>query len=439
LKFFSCFLAGLISLTAFAQTQDVGLQDALDRAARENSSLRSQRFQEIQSTADIRRVEGEFGPHIEMLAGAAPITKATGNTIDSVEDKGTIGRIFVGKFSVTQPLYTWGRRANYMSAAEAGVRVKQEESRQKENDLRYEVKEAYFGFQLANSLQDFIAGGKSELTKAIAERKNKKNTVAKEGYRLQIFLHDVEGREAEVAKYFQLAQEGFALRIGAQRGAVVPKEKWLIPMKREKKPVEEYIAAASKERPEFKQLSEGILAKRNLAKAELKGRYPILAALASYDLANTNVRTVQLGPFAYDPYNRSQVTLGIGFKLDFQWGLQEAKGAKFAAEADELEAKEIYARDGIATEVRKAYLELEEAEKRLTAATEAYKVGKQWLTGEAIGYGSGLGDTKSLVEAYGARAETAKSYFDAVYHHHLAWANLSKAVGTEVDPAIASL
>ncbi|MGZ3710927.1 MAG: TolC family protein [Bdellovibrionota bacterium] len=432
-------ILALFPLSALAVTQDLGLQDALDLAARDNSELRSQRFQELQSSADIKRVDGEFGPHIEALAGAAPITKATGNSLSSKEDKGTIGRIFVGKFSITQPIYTWGRKANYTKAAEAGVRVKEAETKQKELELRYEVKEAYFGYQLANSLQDFISGGKSQLTKAIEERKNKKQKVAKEGYRLEIFLHDVEAREAEVAKYFQLAQEGFALRVGAARGDVLPKEKWLIPVKREKQPVEAYVAIASQQRPEFKELEQGIIAKQNLSTAELKGRFPILAALASYDLADTNVRTVQTGAFAYDPYNRSTVTFGIGFKLDFQWGLQEAKSSKFRAEVDELQAKQVYARDGIATEVRKAYLELEEAEKRLQAATEGYKVGKQWLTGEAIGFGSGLGNTKDLVEAYGARAETAKSYFDAVYHHHLAWANLSKVVGQEVDPAISSL
>ncbi|MGE3260248.1 MAG: TolC family protein [Bacteriovoracia bacterium] len=431
------FCALWLSVSAFAQ--DLGLAEALDRAARDNSDLRAQRFQELQSAADIKRVDGEFGPHIEMLLGGAPITKATGNASLSKEDKHVIGRIFIGKITLTQPIYTWGRKGNYEKAAEAGVKVKEAESRQKELQLRYEVKEAYFGYQFANSLLDFIGGGKGELTKALAERKQKKQAAAKEKYRLQIFLHDVEGREAEISKYFQLAQEGFALRVGAERGAAIPKEKWLIPVKREKKSVEYYIEMAAKERPEFQQLDQGKSAKRNLAIAEKKGRWPILAGLTSYDLADTNVRTVQTGAFAYDPYNKSTFTIGVGFKLDFQWGLQEAKASKFQAEADELEAKEIYARQGIATEVRKAYLELEEAEKRLQAATEGYKVGKQWLTGEAIGYGSGLGDAKGLVEAYGARAETAKNYFDAVYHHHLAWANLSKVVGAEVDPAIASL
>lgn len=431
------FLLLLLSFTASAE--DIDLATALERANLGNLELKAQRFQEVQSAADIRRVHGEFGPRIELLVGGAPITKATGNVLVTVEDKSTIGRIFVGKFSVTQPLYTWGRWAAYRDAAKSGQVVKESESEQKWIDVRYSIKEAYFGFQLANSLQDFIAGGKEELTKAIEGRKKKKGNTAKEDYKLEIFLREVEAREAEVMKYYQLAQEGFALRVGADRGTISPKEKWLIPVAREKKKVEDYISLAKEERPEFRQIQEGINAKSLLAKAELRARYPMLAFLASYDFADTNVRTIQRGVFAYDPYNKSTVTLGLGFKLDFQWGLQESKAAKFQAEADEIATKGAFANQGIATEVRRAYLELEEAEKRLAAATAAYKTGKKWLTGEVMGYGSGLGNTSGLVEAYGARAETAKNYFDAVYHHHLAWATLSKAVGTEVDPAISAL
>lgn len=249
----------------------------------------------------------------------------------------------------------------------------------------------------------------------------------------------MESREAEVKKHFELAKEGFALRLGTARGSALPADEWLLPAKREKKHADYYVSLALSRRPEFRQLGEGIFAKRSLAKAERKAMLPVFALLGSYELADTNVRTHQPGVFAYDPYNRETWTVGVGFRMDFQWMLQDSKAARLHAEAEELEAKEIYARQGIEAEVRRAYLELEEAEKRLAASTEAYKTGKKWLTTEAIGYGSGLGGAQGLVEAYGARAETAKDYFEAVFRHHMAWAALSRVVGQEVDPLLATL
>ncbi len=426
-------LSLLFFLCCQAQAASLGLRESIDFALAHNGELRAQRFQIQQAEQDVGRVSAEFGPHFEALAGIGPITRATGNATEANEDKNTFGRTILGKISVTQPLYAWGRRTNYKNAAHAGVHVEQAEVQQKEDEVRFQVKEAYFGFQLANSLRDFIQSGKEELLKTLNSRKKKG---AKEDYRLQIFLSEVEAREAEVKKYYELAKEGYTLRLGAERGTL-PKDEWLAAETRNKKPVEEYIAVAQASRPEFRQIGEGIFAKRSLAKAEKKGAYPVLAFMASYDLADTNVRTPQPGVFSYDPYNRETWALGVGFKLDLQWDLQANKAAKLRAEADELEAKEGFARRGIEVEVRRSYLELEEAETRLQAATTAYQTGKKWLTGELMSYGSGLGNASGIVEAYGARAETTKAYFEAVHRHHMAWAMLSRVVGREVDPLLA--
>jgi outer membrane protein TolC len=412
----------------------VDLRDALRRASTQNAELKSQRLQIDQAEADVGRANGEFGLHLEGLLGIGPITKAEGNATFVKEDRDTWGRTLFGKISAVQPLYSWGRKSDYETAANAGVRVKEAESDIKEAQVRYDVKEAYYGYQMANSLRDFIAGGKQELEKALEKRRARKKDAAKDDYRLDIFLHEVEGREAEVAKYFELAKEGFALRIGAPRGTVLPKDEWLLPEARERKSAEYYVDFARGHRPEFRELADGILAKNSLARAEKKALIPIFGLMASYEAAETNVRTPQPGVFSYDPYNHKTTSAGVGFKWDFQWELQNSKAAKYRAEAEELELKETYARQGIETEVRKAYLELVEAETRLKAATEAYKTGKKWLTGEAIGFASGLSGAQGLVEAYGARAETAKAYFEAVYRHDMAWASLSKVVGAEMDP-----
>ncbi|RYZ93840.1 MAG: TolC family protein, partial [Proteobacteria bacterium] len=336
---------------------------------------------------------------IDAMMGIGPITKAEGNSITVVEDKSVIGRSIIAQASLTVPLYTWGRRGNYMEAALAGVRVKQAETSAKENDVRYSVKEAYYGYQLANSLRDFIQGGKAELTKSLEGRKAKgaAKKDAKEDYRMDIFFAQVQNREAEVQKYYDLALEGLALRLNMARGSVTPKDAWLSPDVRELKPVEDYVRLSKGQRAEFKQLSEGITAKRLLARAEMQGLIPVVALLASFDGADTNVRTQQKGPFVFDPFNRKIWAGGVGFKWDFQWSLASAKAGKFRAEAEELEAKNEFAQRGIETEVRKAYLELVEAGTRLEASQHAYNTGKKWLTGEAIGFSSGLVGAQGLV------------------------------------------
>lgn len=421
----------------FAQiifAQGLSLKQALELAERQNQELRAQSFQIEQARFDEDRVGGEFGPKLDALVGVGPNTRATGNALQSSTDNSHWGRTFLGKFVLTQPLYTFGRKANYADAARAGVAVEQAEYSGKVSEVRYQVKEAYYGYQLANSLRDFIEGGKAELLKALEKRKNKGES--KDSFRMEIFLAEVESREAEVKKYFSLAQAGLALRIGQSVEQLDIKDPWLVPEERKLESFELYWQIARENRGEFLQLREGIVAKTALARAEKKALLPALVALASYEFADTNVRPEQPSLFANDPYNRSALALGVGLKMDFQWSLAQAKSGKLLAEANELAAKQSYAEQGIQTEVKKAYLEVEEASARLKSAKTAYATGKKWLTKEVIGYASGLSGTSGLVEAYGARAETAKSYFEAVHRHHLAWATLAKVVGKEIDPTM---
>ncbi len=428
--FFSCAL--LMATSAECAPTRVSLKEAIVHGLMSNAELRAQRFQERQAQSDERLVYGEFGPKIDGLAAVAPIPGATGNSASSSSDMGAWGRMAIAKLQFTQAIYTWGRKSDYVAAAEKGILVKQGDSQKKEVDVRYDIKEAYYGCLYAHSLLDFIIDGKKDLQKAFEENNTKKHSSKKENYRLEIFLKQIDEREAEVRKSYSLAHAGLALRSGWNED-VAPVEDWISAKEHTLEPVNYYVSQARVNRVEFSQLNNGISAKRSLARAEKRGLLPVLGFGMNYDAAKTNVRPSQPGPYAYDPYNHWSISVGLGLKLDFAWDIQMAKAEKYEAEAEELEAKGTYAEQGIALEVRKAYWEVEEAEKRLKAAGDAYKLGKKWLSGETISYSAGLGKVQDLVEAYGGRAETVKNYYEAIFKQHLAWAALSKAVGRELE------
>ncbi len=417
---------------SLAQSSRISLKDAIDRALKQNQEIRATQYTVLQSVADRDRAAGEFGLKIDGLAGVGPITAAEGDATFAQEHKDIWGRTYIANFKLIQPIYTFGRKSDYLEAAEHGIRVKEGDVRLRQSEVRYQVKEAYYGFLYAKSLLDQIQGGKKDLDEVIKKSEKRKK---RDLYQLEILAQELVSKEAEVEKYLDLAREGFRLRVG-ESGTIFPDEDWLTSESRSLNPLDWYLFQAREHRPEFDQLREGVAAKRLLARAEKKALLPVVAIAGEYDFADTNVRTHQPRPFAWDPYNRDFVSGGIGLKWTFQWGLAEAKSAKFTAEADELEAKQAFAQEGLLLEVKKAYWEAAEAAKRLTAATEAYKTAKRWFTREMAGYAAGLGESKNLVDAYGARASTTKEYLEAIHEHHLAWARLSRAVGTEVDPAI---
>jgi len=399
----------------------------LEQARLRNQGVKAQAFQINQAQADIDRVYGEFAPKLEAIAGIGPITGTTGNPLQSQEDTNKWGVTFLGSLELTYPIYAWGRKDDYLAAANRGKLVKETELRKSKLELEYKVKQAYYGALFGLSLRDFVRDAKADVIDALKKLKKGKK---EDRYRLEIFLAQLAGKAAEIEKGVNLAFAGLGLHLGySTKDQVEPVQEWIEVGERKLEPFAYYLSLADKHKPEKQQLAFGIAAKEFLAKAEFKGQLPTIGLLAKYDFAQTDVREDQQSVFANDPYNRDNFIIGLGVKWDFQWGLQSAKAAKYRAEAQELEAKQLLAQVGIPVLIKKAWLETKEATARLLAATRAYRLGKKWLSRATMGQASGLGDTKRYVEAYQARAE-------AIFRHHMAWAELSRTVGIEVDPRI---
>lgn len=429
------FLLLFLEIAAHAEVQRLTLAQALNLGLENNGEVLAERAQVRQAQADYSRVGGEFGPKVEALAGFGPNTGATGNPLSGETNKDVVGRTLLGNITVTQPIYSFGRAANYRAAATSGIKVKEAQVRLKEDELRVQIKEAYYGYLFAKSMEDFIQEGRQDLDRVL---KDKSKLSKKDNYKLDIFLAQVDAKEAEVKKNVKLALEGLNLRIGIKSENIAPKENWLDMTERKLEKIEFYENIATENRGEFAQLREGILAKSKLASAERGAYLPIFAALAKYDFADTNVRAKQTSPFANDPFNRSDFVVGLGLKWEFQWGLPQAKAGKLTAEVEELEAKASFADRGILTQVKKAFWEVEEANTKLTAAMQANKASKKWLSGELMVLGTGLGSAKleELAVAYLARAEATKSFYQAIFEQQMAWARLSQAVGKELDASL---
>ena len=253
------FLYFICIAPSYAAVIRMDLKESIEHALKANAELKVQRIQERLADTNKDIIEGEFGAKIEGLFGVAPITKAEGNAIASTETKDAWGRMVIGNLRFTKPLFAWNRKDNYIEAATLGKAVKEGDTRLKENEIRYLVKEAYYGSLFTISLLEFISDGKKDLRKVLEEGKEKKKQKKKENYRLEIFLRQVDEKEAEVKKAYDLAHAGLSLRVGMSGlDEMKPKEDWLSAQSRSLKPMEYYLELSKDSRPEFKQLKDGI-------------------------------------------------------------------------------------------------------------------------------------------------------------------------------------
>lgn len=416
------------------------LKDAIARALKNNLEIKTESYKAPIAETDLTLIRGEILPKINLTSGVGPIDGKKGNYA-GYESTNTWGAEWIASVEAKIPLYYWGRDKNLKHAATLNVELNQLDVTKKQNDVIYKLKEAYYGWQYALSLLDFVTETQKDLDDAIKALEDKKNNKKEDLLRLEVFKYQVQEKLVEIKKSVKLAQMGVAFYIGEslktdQNSNIKNEREWIEADERELKDFNYYADLMKNSYPDIIKVGKGIEAKTELLSSEKKSRLPNFGALLKYDYAKTNQRTAQKNPFVYDSYNRSDVAVGVGFTWDIDFGVKESKIDKLVLEIAELKSKEVYANEGLKVLLNKAYMEVQETQERSETLKKAYKSAKKWLGNIGASVALGLTPAKEIIDAYTTRALVFKDYYESLYKYQMAWASLSNATGIEVDPLL---
>ena len=418
----------------------VSLKEILDRGPHLNDDVKNESLNIARFVKDEQRVRAEFKPKIDITLGVGPINKAYGDAVAStnsdISEIGNWRALVVASLKGIYPLYTWGREGDLLRAAKHGQNYASAKLEGTVNSTRLKLKEIYYGVLLTNNLIEFVSEGINEV-ELIIEKVKKKKFKKSDLYRLNIFLNQLKSKQIEIKNKRSLALDGLKLYAGYDKSLNIhPKEEWLEHEKRKIKSLDYYQDLLVENKPELKQLEEGIEAKRLLAIGERKSNYPNLGILFKYEYSYTDARQAQQSVFAYDPYNENSLIVGVGIKWDLNFGISKAKSQKINIESEQLKYKQKYAKHGFAIKVQEKWRIVKEFKIKIKNSKKANRLGKKLLSRTIIGGGIGLIKAKEVVEAYEIRAYTYKDHLENIYNYNLAWAELSLSVGTEVDPIL---
>ncbi|MBL6988508.1 MAG: TolC family protein [Bacteriovoracaceae bacterium] len=411
----------------------LSLQEAISSALASNLELKAFKHIINEQYLDVKIIKAHFKPQFESTFGVGPISKISGDALESTQDFNQWGTIFLGSIKFMWPMYAWRRKKNLIQAVIQGVDVKKADKRAKELEIIYKIKEAYYGALYALTMLDFVEGVEEDLQMVVDELK--KNKSPKEDiYRMEIMRAMLEGEKVKINKGYDLAITGLTTYVGLSDVTnVVPSQKWLTYVHKKLEPVDHYWKLTQRVHVDLKRVNAGIRAKQYLAQAEKKGQYPVIGIFGSYDFTSSRMSQKQTSKFAYDPYNNNEFAIGVGIKWDFDWGISKAKAEKLHAKRLELETMRNYALKSGPALVKKFWLDVDEASKKVKHTKKAFKYGKKWFRRIASNVGLGLLNARDLVDAYEARALTLKNYYESIYNYHMAWARFSKNLGVEVD------
>jgi outer membrane protein TolC len=207
-----------------------------------------------------------------------------------------------------------------------------------------------------------------------------------------------------------------------------PTSHWRRPITRS---LSEYLAAATRHRPELGMAQAGVVARQAAVKLETSRLFPDLGLGLSARWSYAPEVTDQTNPFVRDDgnYLRYGVGLIMRYKLDFL--PQTAKISYAKAQLAETIATQQWAQGGIAQQVKDAYAEVEDTQRRLKALSEAAQLAKQWMLKVQQGIEVGTMEDEDIVIPAREYATKRFSEMMATYEYNVALAKLAQATGDE--------
>ena len=436
-------LSAISTPPASAQTerQVVSLQDALEAAIRNSPQVKEEQFGVLLRASQRQQADAARFAQFDLTVVGGPSPRAKGNQIDSPDSKtnaeitGVFGRAI---FSIIQPIYAFGKINSFRKAAAHGMTASQAAVHQQATDVAMLVYQAYYGYQLATSLENLALeiGGQLSSTLEKVQRQIEAEVPGVDNidmFKLQTFDGELQKRLNDIRQGKALAITALqTLMFLAPTTDLEPEQTMLSLDPREVESLEAYLADARQLRPEFTQAREGVKAFEALVQAAKADYYPVFFVGVVGSLAEATNRDRFTNPFVFDSLNDDAASPVAGFKWHYDLGITAGKVGEARAQLGQVQQKHAFAEQGIPFQVRQAYLEMEQHRDNIEATEEGYRSGRKWLVAALSNFDLGVGEGKDVADAALAYATLRASYLQSVYDYNFTLAKLDHVAGRDV-------
>lgn len=424
-----------------ASTRQYSLEECLGLALQKAPELGEAQADIDQTASKLEEARSYRYPQLDLLGLVGPAPQARRQDIfptintDKRFSAGDLTWFSSADATLIQPLYTFGKITENMKAATHGIEVDRARKQQRANEVALKVHEYYNGLLLARELKEVVLEVRESLTRA----RDKAQKLLDEGSESvdQSDIFKLDAFNGEAAKYLEEALKGERLALAALKTRIglpldapfdidqqrLPTPATALP------PFDELVAKARARRPEFRQISEGLQARAALVEAARANYYPDIFLGGMFSWAFADDRDRIRNPYLTDRFNHTNggVALGARWKLDF--GITGAKVAGEQAQYNRLQNTRIFAENNIPLQIRKYYLDAQEAEQGAAAAKAAYGNAKKWAVTALANFDFGVGPARDIFEALQVYSRMRAAYFQALYNHAIARASLDYATG----------
>lgn len=424
-----------VAIPGFAAAPlELTLDDTIVMALKNNHSIKVAESEAEKADWDISAAKAGKEPSISLSHNSMRSKSAASTAIgyDSITKEpvkipisSSTDNKFTNSIDLTYPLYTGGKVEGTIEKAKLGSKVAELGITKTQQQVKLDATTGYYSILQTRNI---VKLSEESLDRLNAHLKNVEaqygaGTVAKS----DVLRSEVEKAKAEQSlikanNSYELAVSGLNNVIGMPLDTKIAVKEEL---KYEKydKTLEDCIKVALANRPDLEQAATSV----DMAKADIKvaksGNKLTINAVASEKWSDKD--------FPGTDNNTWSIGISANYNL-FDSGLTRSKVRGTETTLDKAATQLLQARDAAQLEVRQAYLNMQEAEKRIETSQVAVVKAEEDYKIAQVRYSAGVGTNLDVMDSQVALTSAKTDYVQALYDYNTSRAKLDKAMGIAV-------
>lgn len=410
-------LLAISSATAFADAVDLTLEESIDLALNNNQNIKISQADNESAKWALKEAQGAKNFSIDFSHTDARIGDRS---------KNVIGDNFGTTLKATLPLYSGGKIESSINKAKIGAEVGELNLENTRQQIKLDATKGYFNILQAEKL---VQVAEESVSKLEGHLKNVSaqyavGTVAKSDVlRSEVELADAQQSLIKANNAYDLSLSSFNNIVGLPLETVVN-------IREEMKYAEYDLTLDDSIQYAMIHRPDGIAAQKAINAAE-----------ESVDIAKAGQRpTVGLvaqnawedDKFPGDEKGNWSVGLSTEWNVfDGNVTRSQIKQAEYALLKTTEQSKQV--RDTIQLEVRQAYLNMKEAEKRIQTSSVAVDKAQEDFKIAQVRYSAGVGTNLDVIDTRVALTQAQTNYIQSLYDYNTSKASLDKAMGIMVQ------
>lgn len=408
----------LNTVSVFAAPMELSLEDSIAKALQNNPAIKIADSSRQSAELAINVAKGGKLPSLELNH-----TDGRAKTIVNGEH---IGNTFSNTATLGLNLYTGGQVEGAIEKAKLGLQVADLDVEKSKQQIKLDATNGYFTIlqaqntvkvdqeavdqmtaHLQNVQAQFNVGtvAKSDVLRSQVELANNQQvlTKAQNAYEIAISnLNNIMGLplDTQIQIKDELAHQPYALSL------------------------DDSIKYALSHRPEAIQADYNINIAQQSVKVAKAGKLPTVSASAAKKWADTD--------FPGTDDNGWSIGLSATW-TPFDSGVTNAKIKQSNSDVEKSLQTAKQTKDSVQLEVRQAYLNMVEAEKRISTSQVTVEQAEEDFKIAQVRYSAGVGTNIDVIDAQVALTQAKNNYIQAMYDFNTSKANLTKAMGVPVE------